>query len=427
MPANDHWTPGLLRLTTAGSVDDGKSTLIGRLLYDAGAVTEDQVAALRRNAERQGRDEIDLSLLTDGLSIEREQGITIDVAYRYFTAGGRRFVLADAPGHVQYTRNMATAASAADAAVVLVDAGKGLLDQTRRHFCIAHLVGIRQIAVAVNKMDKVGFDEGCFRSIETAIRDYARQLGFPMHGLHVLPVTATDGDNVVRRGARLEWWSGPTLLDLLLSLPGRMESDASAPLRLPVQYVARGDDGAQAGRRIYLGRIESGRLALGQRIAVLPSGLTARIDGLFVADRETTMAAAPCAVAFTLADEIDLGRGDLVVGTDRPARLESRFEATICWLDDRPHDLRGRYLLKCGTRTLRARLESGWRRLDLAGPTLEDARGTPLERNDIARATIGLQSPLAFDSFDENRATGAFILIDEQSNHTVAAGMIAAA
>ncbi|MCW5732422.1 MAG: sulfate adenylyltransferase [Alphaproteobacteria bacterium] len=410
-----------LRLTTAGSVDDGKSTLIGRLLLDAGAVSDDQLAALRQQAERRGRTEIDPSLLTDGLMAEREQGITIDVAYRYFTANGRKYILGDAPGHERYTRNMVTAASNADAAIVLLDAGKGLTRQTRRHFYITHLLGLRHVVVAVNKMDLVDYAEPAFLRLAAEMRHFAAAIGAPPP--HCLPVSARHGDNVVRPSARMPWHDGPPLLALLEGFAAGAGEPEMEPFRFSVQLVHfEGDAGARA-RRVLLGSVLAGSIRHGEEVLVQPSGERTRIAAIDGFDGPLPEIRRPAPARLVVADDLDIGRGDLLAAAATPAQVATRFEARLCWFDERPHDPARRYLLRHGSRWVSARIARLVELFDLeTGVQMPDPKG--LGANDIARAAFLTQSALAFDPYRNGRATGAFILVDEQTNTTVAAGMI---
>ncbi len=413
---------GVLRFLTCGSVDDGKSTLIGRLLFDTKALLSDTLANLERNASRRGLSELDLSLLTDGLVAEREQGITIDVAYRYFATGKRKFIIADSPGHVQYTRNMVTAASTADAAVLLVDARKGILAQTRRHASIAGLVGVRHLIVAVNKMDQVEYSAARFEAIVREFRSWLER----QPALHVrvdfLPLSALSGANVVERDARLDWFDGPTLIELLERAPAH-EADAAAPLRLPVQWVCRP---SQADFRGYAGRIETGTLAVGDEIAVFPSGLRSRVAGISIGDAPRATAVAGESVLVTLADDVDISRGDLLTKSTQEAPAASnRIEATVCWLGRQPLEPRREYLLRQATRETRVRVGAVRARLDIE--TLQwQSQPSAVEANDIVRLELGTQNPVAGDGYTRFRSIGSFILIDPASNDTVGAGMIGA-
>jgi sulfate adenylyltransferase subunit 1 len=407
---------GVLRFLTAGSVDDGKSTLIGRLLYDTKTILADQLAAVERTSQRRGQ-ALDLSLFTDGLVAEREQGITIDVAYRYFATALRKFIIADAPGHEQYTRNMVTAASTAQLAILLVDARHGVVTQTRRHAMLAHLVGIPFLVVAINKMDLVDYSEDAYSRIVADFRAFADRSGFD--DVRFVPMSALAGDMVVDRGGRLDWYDGPTLLQILetaevpQTLPG-------APFRFPVQYVARPTTTLPRG---YLGRIESGSIAVGDRVTALPSGSTTRVREIRTWDGTRARAGLHAAVTVVLDDEIDISRGDMLVGEEMPPAVARTVDATICWLGDAPLDSQRKYLLRHTTREARARID----RIDHlwnVSTQAHEAAPARLVRNDIGRVTLSLAQPVFADRYGDNRATGSFILIDEGNNNTVAAGMI---
>jgi sulfate adenylyltransferase subunit 1 len=410
---------GLLRFSTAGSVDDGKSTLIGRLLYDSQAVFEDQMASVRKSKINRAAGPIDFSLLTDGLRAEREQGITIDVAYRYFSSPRRKFIIADTPGHEQYTRNMATGASTADAAVVLMDATKGVLRQSRRHAFIAHLLGVRHIVAAVNKMDLVAFSQEVFERISADFRQFASQLGVPSETIYTIPVSALEGDNVVRPSKRMPWYEGPALLEILETVPvGNDGASAVAPLRFPVQYVIRPD----ASFRGFAGQIASGELRPGATVVALPSGVKTKIQSIVAFDEERDSATAGDSVNVTLTDEIDLSRGDMLVGEENPPAAGTEFRATLVWMHAEHLDTHKIYLLKHTTRTVRARVNHIRYRVDIN--TLEHAPATKLELNEIAAVDVKTTLPLFFDPYRANRLTGSFILIDPLTNATVAAGII---
>lgn len=411
----------LLRFVTIGSVDDGKSTLIGRLLHDAHGLYQDQLDAVRRASVKGSTrgagstSEIDFSLFTDGLLAEREQGITIDVAYRYFSTDRRKFIIADTPGHVQYTRNMATGASTADAAVILVDARLGVIAQTRRHAHIAALLGIPHVIACVNKMDLVDFDRGRFDAIVADLASLAARLGIPE--LHPIPVSALAGDNVVSGSTRMPWWSGRTLLDLLETLPAGRD-DRRGAFRLPVQLVLR----PGLGYRGFAGQIVAGTIAAGDEIVALPSMKRTRVVGVDVAGREVPAATAPMSVALRLADEIDVSRGDMLARPADVPRVASELEADLVWMSERPLDPGRTYLLKHTTRTVRASVEV----LNGTDPeTLAPAPAETLALNDIGRVRVICRAPLFFDPYRRNRSTGAFILVDSVTNDTVAAGMIA--
>jgi bifunctional enzyme CysN/CysC/sulfate adenylyltransferase subunit 1 len=402
----------LIRLVVIGSVDDGKSTLIGRLLWETGALYQDQIAQVRR-ATRNG-DEIDFSLFTDGLKAEREQGITIDVAYRYFETPRRKFILADTPGHAQYTRNMATGASTAHAGVILLDARLGVLPQTRRHATIASLLGIPRLAVAINKMDLVGFDEAVFQRIAAEVRGFAARLGFVQ--LSFFPVSARLGDNVALPSARMRWHQGGTILQFLETV----ERDrAQGPFRFPVQIVVR----PHLDYRGLAGQIASGEVHVGDEVVVLPSGARTRVKAIDTFAGPLAAAAAPLSVVLRLEDEVDTGRGDLLAHPDAAPAPRTGVEATVVWLTERPLDPSRTYLLKHTTRTVPARVEEMRSLLD--PETRAERPADTLRLNDIGRVTIRCARPVLSDPYARNRATGAFILIDALTNETAAAGTIA--
>jgi sulfate adenylyltransferase large subunit len=412
----------LLRFSTAGSVDDGKSTLIGRLLYDSNSVYEDQV----RSIEGKGTTapgQIDFALLTDGLRAEREQGITIDVAYRYFSTARRKFIIADTPGHEQYTRNMVTGASTADAAVVLIDAGKGVLVQSRRHAYIASLLRVRHVLVAVNKMDLIGYDEGKFRAIErdfTAILDQiAADTGNPVEAVFV-PVNSLKGDNVVHGSQSMPWYKGPSLLELLERLPSAREN-GDAPFRFPVQRVLRPDHTFRG----FAGQITSGTIRAGDRITVLPSGRSAEVARIVTFDGDLDEAHAPLSVTLVLDRELDISRGDLIVASEAQATVAKSVKAALVWMDRRGLNKSRRYLLKHASQTVPAFITTLEHRTDIA--TLKHETAETLEMNGIGVATLELLRPIALDLYGENRGTGAFIVIDPETNATAAAGMITSA
>jgi sulfate adenylyltransferase subunit 1 len=411
---------GLLRLATCGSVDDGKSTLVGRLLYDTKSVLADQLAAIEEVSRRRGQDGPDLALITDGLRAEREQGITIDVAYRYFATHRRRFILADTPGHVQYTRNMVTGASTADLAVILVDAGKGVVAQTMRHCAITALLRVPHVVLAVNKMDAAGYRESTFAAIASEFTGRAGELG--LAGAVAIPMSALAGDNVVEPSTRMDWYGGDTLLSHLESVPLGADP-AGRPLRLPVQYVLRQPAGERRPAQRWLaGQLASGLLRVGDRVAVQPAGASSTVAGLSVLGRAAEVAWAPQSVAVRLADEIDIARGDVL--TAHPAARPLRhLTATVCHLDDRPLRARQRVLLKHTTRTVPAVVEQITYRMDVtAGRRLPGQDS--LSANDIGGVRIRTAEPLAVDDYAENRRTGSFLLIDPQDGATLSAGMI---
>ena len=405
----------LLRLATAGSVDDGKSTLIGRLLYDAKLLHEDQLDALHAHGNG---DAPDLASITDGLRAEREQGITIDVAYRYFTTTRRSFIIADTPGHERYTRNMVTGASTAHLAVILIDARHGIVEQSRRHAALSALLGIRHLVAAVNKMDLVDWDERRFRAIEREFEALARQIG--VDGARAFPISALNGDNVVERGAA-EWYDGPPLLEHLEEVDVAGDRGAG-PVRLPIQWVLRPEDGGRGARR-YAGQIAGGTLRPGQEVVALPGGSRTTVTSVETFDGPLDAAMPPDSISVQLEHDLDVGRGDLLCGVDAPPPTGRVLEATVCWMAQRPLQRGDKLALKHTTRTLRAVVTSLDALLDIA--TLEDGPAPPaLALNDIARVTLKTSVPLAADPYDDNRTTGAFILVDEQTNDTVGAGMV---
>ncbi len=406
---------GLLRFSTAGSVDDGKSTLIGRLLYDSKSVFEDQLASVQKSKINRSGGPIDFSLLTDGLRAEREQGITIDVAYRYFSTPRRKFIIADTPGHEQYTRNMATGASNAEAAVVLMDATKGVLRQSRRHAYIAHLLGVQHIVAAVNKMDLVGFSQEVFDRISAEFREFADHLGIRI--VYAVPVSALEGDNVVRRSKRMPWFEGPPLLEHLEAIPSGLGS-ASGPLRFPVQYVIRPD----ASFRGFAGQLVSGELRPGSSVVAMPSGVKTKVQSIVAFEDEPEYAAPGDSITITLEDEIDLSRGDMLVSEANPPSSGTEFQATLVWMHSEPLDPHKIYVLKHTTRTVRARINQIRYRVDIN--TLEHQPATKLDLNEIAAVDVKTTLPLFFDPYHLNRITGSFIVIDPLTNATVAAGII---
>ncbi len=417
----DYHQSELLRFITCGSVDDGKSTFIGRLLHDTKSIFEDQLAALERSTRRRGAEGVDLSLLTDGLQAEREQGITIDVAYRYFATPKRKFIVADTPGHEQYTRNMVTGASTANLAVILVDARKGLLVQSRRHAYIANLLRIPHLVVAVNKMDLVEYRRDVFFAIREAFAEYAARLHF--RDVIYVPISALRGDMVVERKERMPWYDGPALLELLENI--EIDRDVNLQdFRFPVQWVCRPGSTEHHEFRGYMGRIESGTVKAGDAITVLPSGRWSRIKQILAFDGELKYAFAPQSVTILLEDDLDVSRGDMIVNGLDKATIASEFDADICWLGEQPLDPRRKYLVKHGARTVRVWLTRIEHRVDVNTSQLV-AGLQSLQMNDIARIGIKAQQPLAIDSYACNRAMGSFIIIDEATNNTVGAGMIA--
>jgi sulfate adenylyltransferase subunit 1 len=419
---------GLLRFITAGSVDDGKSTLIGRLLYDSKSILEDQYSALASASQRRGRTGVDLSLLTDGLLAEREQGITIDVAYRYFATPARKFIIADSPGHEQYTRNMVTAASTAHLAVILLDARKGVLTQTRRHTTIAHLLGVRQLVFAVNKMDLVDYSQARFAEIVAELKQLLATLdgSRTAHAPHFVPMSALNGDNVVEAGDAMEWYDGPTLLAILEQAHGA-EDATELSFRFPVQGIIRptGDDLESRWHdfRGYSGRIEAGAVRVGDRVTVLPSGSSTTVSNIFTYDGDLEYAETPQSVTLELADDIDVSRGDLIVRSGAEAKVAKEISATVCWLSAATLAPGSRFVLRHGTRSVKAIVSELGDRIDINSGARVPAPGS-LAMNDLGTVRVRLQQPLAFDPYADSRATGAFILVDEATNDTVAAGMI---
>jgi sulfate adenylyltransferase subunit 1 len=409
----------LLRFLTCGSVDDGKSTLIGRLLVDTRSILADALSAAERTSRRRGQDALDLSLFTDGLVAEREQGITIDVAYRYFSTGTRKFIIADAPGHEQYTRNMVTAASTANLAVILVDARKGVVTQTRRHATLAHLVGIPHLVVAVNKMDLVGWSEDRFEEIRAEFLAFAEKVG--IEDVRFIPISALSGDGVVERGTHLPWWEGPTLLEILEAAPAA-HSEHRERLRFPVQWVCRPLSEEHHDFRGYMGRIESGEVAIGDLVEHLPSGRTTRVREILVGDRPLARAVTEQSVTVLLEEDLDVSRGDLLVRAGEAPAASKRLDTTVCWLSTTPLSPARRYLLRHTTREVKTQIAEVQARLDLGDLEWKPAAGLGL--NDIARLTLRLSQPVFADRYEESRATGSFIVVDEATNDTVAAGMI---
>jgi sulfate adenylyltransferase subunit 1 len=420
---------GLLRFITAGSVDDGKSTLIGRLLFDSKGIFADQLDAISRaKHKRTVGDGIDLSLLTDGLEAEREQGITIDVAYRYFATPKRKFIIADTPGHEQYTRNMVTGASTADAVIILIDPSKvkfhddgsvDLLIQTKRHSTIANLLQIEHVVVAVNKMDLIGYDQTKYDQIIAAYRVFAEQLG--LRNITPIPLSALAGDNVVEKGDHLDWYQGPTLITLLESLSVH-DASHDDPLRFPVQLVARHNGHEANDFRGYMGRIEAGKVSVGDKLVVQPGGKTGTVKEILTLDKSLQTAVVGQSITLLLNEYLDVSRGDMLAGADRPATLISQVNADVCWLSEEPLDFKRKYLLKHTTRQVAARVTEIESLLDIN--TQQTRAASELHLNDIARLKITVQQPLAADDYRTIRNSGAFILIDQVTHQTVAAGMI---
>jgi sulfate adenylyltransferase subunit 1 len=420
----------LLRLATAGSVDDGKSTLVGRLLHDCKAILADQIAHVQTVSQARGGD-FDFALLTDGLRAEREQGITIDVAYRYFATDKRSFILADCPGHVQYTRNTVTGASTADVVVILVDARHGVLEQTRRHLAVAGLLRVPHVLLAVNKIDLVGYDEAVFNGIAKDVSELADQLG--MRDVQAIPVSALIGDNVVDRSEATGWYNGPTLLEFLENADGRDDISAQ-PLRFPVQYVIRPQtQGEYRDYRGYTGTVASGTVSVGDQVIVLPSGRRTQVSGIdraVIGASTTAVASQPSAVAgeavtVRLADDLDVARGSVIVSAHASPGTRRELSATLCWLSDRPLTVGARLLIKHTTTTAQAIVTKINGALDVTGTgTLEVLPASGLDLNDIGRVQLKVAAPLAADPYSRNAITGSFLLIDAHDGWTLAAGMI---
>lgn len=404
----------LIRLTTAGSVDDGKSTLIGRLLFDCNQIYQDHIDAVKRSGKT-ADGEIDYALFTDGLSSEREQGITIDVAYRYFSTKNRRFIVADVPGHEQYTKNMVTGASQADVAIILVDARHGMTRQSKRHLFIASLLGIKHVLIVVNKMDLVDYNEQTYSRIVSEVQAYVAKLN--INDLQFIPLSALKGDMVVNRTNAMPWYDGKTLLNYLETV--QVASDRNLiDFRFPVQYVIRPNQ----DERYYAGTIESGSLKVGEEIMILPSKRTSVVSKIMLADQPVPYAFAPQAISIALEDDIDIGRGDMIVRPKNQTIMSRNIDATICWLDDEPLDPAKRYLIKHTTKQVGCHIDELVYAINIDSSDKQSA--DTLKLNEIGRVSLSAHAPLMFDSYQKNRGTGAFILIDEASHHTVAAGMI---
>ena len=413
-----HEHKSLLRFITCGSVDDGKSTLIGRLLYESKMLFEDQVAAIEADSKKWGTQggDIDFALLVDGLAAEREQGITIDVAYRLFSTDRRKFIVADTPGHEQYTRNMITGASTADVAVILVDARKGLLTQTRRHSYLVSLIGIKKIVLTINKMDLMDYSEQVFRDIEKEYREFAGQIG--LEDVTAIPLSALRGDNMVERSERMPWYRGPALLELLETIELDESRMQLMPMRLPVQWVNR----PNLNFRGFCGTLSSGTVTVGDRIRVQPSGRESRIARIISGGVDRPLAVTGESITVTLEDEIDISRGDVISAATAPAEVADQFQATVIWMDDEPM-LPGRpYMLKVGTRTVSATITEPRYKVNVN--TMEHLAAKQLELNEIGVCNIALDRVVPFDPYSDNRDTGGFILIDRITNNTVAAGML---
>lgn len=410
----------LLRFTTAGSVDDGKSTLIGRLLYDSKSIFEDQLEAVEASSAKKGFDYVDLSLLTDGLKSEREQGITIDVAYRYFATPKRKFIIADTPGHIQYTRNMVTGASTANLALILIDARKGLVEQTFRHSFIASLLKIPHIIVCVNKMDLVNYDEKVYEKIVEDYKAFSSKL--EVSDIQFVPISALVGDNVVNRSESMDWYQGATLMHMLETV--HIESDYNhIDSRFPVQYVVRPQSKEYHDFRGYAGRVAGGIFRPGEEVLVLPSGFQSKIKDIYFGDKKLDEAFAPMSVTITLEDEIDISRGDIISKPNNHPSSEQDIDLMLCWMNQRPVNLNSKFYVRHTTREVRGVLKEIQYKLDINSlHRLENVE--QLLMNDIARVKIRTAQPLFYDSYRKNRITGSVILVDEGTNETVAAGMI---
>ena len=415
----------LLRFMTCGSVDDGKSTLIGRLLFDSKTILTDTLANISNTSKKRGMNAVDLSLLTDGLQAEREQGITIDVAYRYFTTGTRKYIIADAPGHEQYTRNMVTAASTANLAIILIDARKGVLTQTRRHSYLAHLVGIPHIVVAVNKMDLVDYSQNAYDKICADYMAFAKEIGLAgARDIKFIPISALNGDMLVGRLDSMPWYQDETMIEILEKAPAA-HAEQDEPFRFPVQFVCRPHASADAALhdfRGFMGRVESGDIAVGDAVTVLPNGYESKIKAIQLGDEQLQSAQTEQSVTLLLEDEIDTSRGDMIVKSAETPEPVKQIDAFVCWLAETPLSLARTYIVRHTSRESKAKINAIQYKVDVN--TLEEQQTTDLKMNDIARLSFKLAQPLMVDSYKTNRATGAFIVIDESTNNTVGAGMI---
>jgi len=420
MENNNYLDMELLRFTTAGSVDDGKSTLIGRLLYDSKAIFEDQLEQVKGTSEKKGLDHIDLSLLTDGLKDEREQGITIDVAYRYFATPKRKFIIADTPGHIQYTRNMVTGASTANVALILIDARKGVVEQTYRHSYIASLLQIPHIIVCINKMDLVDFDEEAYNNIMKQYKEFASKL--EVKDVRFIPISALKGDNVVNRSPNMEWYNGSTLMHNLETIHiGSDENHTDA--RFPVQTVIRPHSDAFHDFRGYAGRIDGGIFRVGDEVLVKPSGLTSRIKEIFLGHNPLEQAYAPMSVTVTLEDDIDVSRGNTITKQNNQPEEKRELDLMVCWFNEKPLNPMGKYVIRHGTSEVLGKFQEVVYKMDIS--TLKsDLENKQIGLNDIFKTKLKVSQPLFVDPYHRNRKTGSLIIIDEASNETLAAGMI---
>lgn len=416
----------VLRFMTCGSVDDGKSTVIGRLLFDTKTILTDTLSQIEKTSKKKGMTDIDLSLITDGLQAEREQGITIDVAYRYFSTGNRKYIIADAPGHEQYTRNMVTAASTAQLAIILIDARKGILTQTKRHTYLAKLLGIKHIIVAVNKMDLIDYDENAYKAICKDYKEFEKNIS-PLNtpiNIDFLPMSALKGDMIVDRGDSINWYKGLTLLQLLENLDTSNDIKESS-LRLPIQYVCRPGESADEKLhdfRAFMGRIESGFLKVNDKIKVLPSGHESSIKEIRIGEKVINEAIPEQSVTVLLTDEIDISRGDMLIHRNDSINVSKKITAMVCWFSDTPLSSNRTYLLMHTSQTSKAKITDINFKVNIQ--TLDSESATELKSNEIASISFKLAQPLVADSYNSNRGTGAFIIVDESSYHTVGAGMI---
>ena len=420
MSAEGYLDMDLLRFTTAGSVDDGKSTLIGRLLFDSKAIFEDQLEAIELTSKNKGQDDVDLSLLTDGLKAEREQGITIDVAYRYFATPKRKFIIADTPGHIQYTRNMVTGASTANLAIILIDARKGVIEQTSRHAFIASLLQIKHLVVCVNKMDLVDYDKEVFEKIKNDFKQFSSRLD--VADIRYIPISALHGDNVVDKSENMSWYDGSTLLYTLENV--KIGNDLNfVDSRFPVQYVIRPQIDEHRDYRGYAGKVEGGVFKVGDEVTVLPSGFSSKIKSINLHDKALEEAYPPMSVSMTLEDEIDISRGDFIAKPNNQPNAVQDIDVMVCWMSSKPMTPNGKYIVKHTSNEARAMVKKTLYKMDINTlHKIEDDLQVKL--NDIARINIRTSKPLLIDSYRKNRATGSIILVDEFTNETVAAGMI---
>lgn len=410
----------LLRFTTAGSVDDGKSTLIGRLLFDSKAIFQDQLEAIEKTSLRKGEDRINLAYLTDGLKAELEQGITIDVAYRYFSTPKRKFIIADTPGHIQYTRNMVTGASTANLAIILADARKGILEQTKRHSLIASLLGIPHLAVCINKMDLVHWDENVYHAIREEYREFATKLA--IKDIHFIPISALLGDNIVKKSENMPWYAGTTLMYLLENI--HISNDHNMiDTRFAVQGVIRPQKAEFHDFRAYSGRMLGGILRKGDAITVMPSGFSSKIKSIHFGEKELNEAFVPQSVCIALEDDIDISRGNMILREGNPAKHSQDIEAMICWMGDKPLGVQQKYILRHTTREVKALVKAIKYKMNIQNLSRMPGE-TSFQMNDVGRVTLRTTSELMYDDYHKNRNTGSFILIDESSNITVGAGMI---